>query len=159
MKSYVIPAYRAPGRCAGGLAQFSDNVVEVKHERCVTRGWRVQAQVLHLPAGRILWINTYMPTDPGPVATWDEHELVTSLAEVESLLTHTSMTSVCGAGTLIGPCGAIQGSQVSWEPLLQGWDWCQCGPTTQWTILTSTLTSSPRPRLTISSSRFDFYHS
>ena len=104
MKCYVIPAHRTPGqlygRCAGGLAQFSDKLLSVKHERCVTKGWRVQAQVLHLPAGKILWINSYLPTDPGPVAAWDETELVTSLAEVESLLANTNYDECVWAGDL-----------------------------------------------------------
>ena len=103
-KIYVIPAHRAPGqlygRCAGGLVQLSDKSVNVKHDRIVTNGWRVQAQVLHLPAGRILWINTYFPTDPGPVADWDETELVTCLAQVESLLSNNNYNECVWGGDI-----------------------------------------------------------
>ena len=61
----------------------------------MTNDWRVQAQVLHLPAGRILWINTY-PTDLGPVADWDETDLVTWLAQVVSLILNNNYECVWG---------------------------------------------------------------
>ena len=67
--------------------QLSDKSVNVKIDRIMTKGWRIQAQLLNLPSGRILWINTYLPNDPGPAsANWDAEELVTSLKQVEDIL-------------------------------------------------------------------------
>ena len=40
---------------------------------------------------KILWINSYMPCDPGPAdAAWDDTDLITCLGQVESLLTSTT---------------------------------------------------------------------
>ena len=65
--SYVIPGYRPPGqdsgRCKAGLAQLSKKFYCVKKDRVTTRGFRIQAQVLNMPTCKLLWLNTYMPTD------------------------------------------------------------------------------------------------
>ena len=91
---FVVPAFRAPGqltgRCAGGIAQFSNKIVKMKIDR-IQKGCRIQAQVLHMKNGKILWINSYMPCDPGPAdAAWDDTDLITCLGQVESLLTSTT---------------------------------------------------------------------
>ena len=66
--SYVLAAHRSPGQDTGrakaGLAQLTRKGVQVKKERVATQGYRVQAQILNLPSSRVLWLNTYLPTDP-----------------------------------------------------------------------------------------------
>ena len=90
--SYVIPAYRPKtqdsGRAKAGLAQLSLKAIEVKKDRVVTKSWRIQAQVLNFPTSRILWINTYLPTDPQTV-NFDESELIDVLNEVENIMDET----------------------------------------------------------------------
>ena len=66
--SYVKPGYRAPGQFTGrakaGLAQMSRKKYNINKVRGSTTGFRVvQAQVLELPTSRVLWLNTYLPTD------------------------------------------------------------------------------------------------
>ena len=66
--SYVKPGYRAQGQFSGrakaGIAQISRKRYNIKRVRVTTTGFRVQAQVLVLPESRVLWLNTYLPTDP-----------------------------------------------------------------------------------------------
>ena len=65
---YVKPGYRAPeqltGRVKAGLAQMCSMKYNVKKYRVNTHGFRVQAQVLELLNSKMLWLNTYLPTDP-----------------------------------------------------------------------------------------------
>ena len=83
---FVIPGHRTQnvGRAKAGLAQLCRNNYDGKKlvpphakicmERSVavggankifiTSGFRIQAQVLELPTTRVLWLNTYFPTDP-----------------------------------------------------------------------------------------------
>ena len=79
---------------------MSQKTLAVKRDRLLPQGWRLQAQVLHLPAARILWINSYLPTDPGPSASWDEAELVSCLAQVEGLLATAVYDECVWAGDL-----------------------------------------------------------
>ena len=104
-RCYVTPAFRAPGqlsgRCAGGLAQLSDKVIKTKMDKILVKTWRIQAQIIHLMTYKILWINSYLPTDPGPgAAAWDETELVTTLAQVEALLSSNTFDECVWAGDL-----------------------------------------------------------
>ena len=102
--SYIIPGYRPPGqdsgRCKAGLAQLSRGVYSVKKERVTTRGFRVQAQVLNMPTSRLLWINTYMPTDPRRLTEYDDFELQEVLLEVETILSSSNYTDVIWGGDL-----------------------------------------------------------
>ena len=88
--SYVIPGYRSPGqdsgRCKAGLAQLSKKVYSVKKDRVTTRGFRIQAQVLNMPTCRLLWMNTYMPTDPKRLNEYDDSDLQEVLLEVATIL-------------------------------------------------------------------------
>ena len=102
--SYVIPGYRAPGqdtgRCKAGLAQLSSKSYAVKKDRVTTHGYRIQAQVLNMPTCKILWLNTYMPTDPLRIHEYDDADLREALQEVESILTSCSYTDIVWAGDL-----------------------------------------------------------
>ena len=92
--SYVIPAHRASGQTTGrakaGLAQLIRRGFKVKKERVSTQGYRVQAQVLHLPSSRVLWVNTYLPTDPQLIGEYDDSVLREVLGEVEGILANTN---------------------------------------------------------------------
>ena len=89
------PAFREmerdSGRANGGLAQLSSNNCKVKTVRIPTKNFRLQAQVQHFPKTRLLWINSYLPTDPLTVRFNDE-ELIEVLTEVENL----NLTMFCG---------------------------------------------------------------
>ena len=101
--SYVIPAYRPKtqdtGRAKAGLAQMSLKNIDVNKERIVTKSWRVQAQVLNFPNSRLLWINTYLPTDPLTV-DFDESELLDLLNEIELFMDNTNFHDVVWNGDL-----------------------------------------------------------
>ena len=82
------------GRARAGLGQLSKKDVSVQRNRVASKHYRVQAQVLHLPSSSILWINTYLPTDPQLVSEYDDTELQSCLSEVETILTNTVYTDV-----------------------------------------------------------------
>ena len=65
----------------------------------MTQNWRIQAQVLEFPTARLLWINTYLPTDPLTI-DFDESELLRVLSEVESILDKTLFNDVVWNGDL-----------------------------------------------------------
>ena len=102
--SYVIPGYRPPGqdsgRCKAGLAQLSKKFYCVKKDRVTTGGFRIQAQVLNMPTCKLLWLNTYMPTDPQRVTEYDDTDLQEVLLEVETILSSSNYTDVIWAGDL-----------------------------------------------------------
>ena len=102
--SYVIPGHRPPGqdngRAKAGLAHLSRKRLAVRKDRIVTRNYRIQAQLLNFPSSRILWINTYMPTDPQTVGQYDAAELMEVLREVEDIMTNNDFNDVVWAGDL-----------------------------------------------------------
>ena len=91
--SYVFPAHRAPGadsgRSSGGLTQFSSKCLNVKKDRVKSESYRVQAQVLNFPSISLLWINAYLPTDPGLLAGWDDVNLRDCLSEIKRIIRDT----------------------------------------------------------------------
>ena len=105
--SYITPGYRAPGqdygRAKAGLAQLTRKQLKVKKERVETAGFRIQAQILHLPSTRVLWINTYLPTDPQTIRQYDDEELQGVLTAVESLLATCTYDDV------------VWGSDLNWD--------------------------------------------
>ena len=105
--SYVIPGHRAPGQLTGrakaGLAQLCAKQYDVKRIRVVTTGYRVQAQVLETPNSRILWINTYLPSDP-QLQVYDDGELQEVLLEVGNILQTAQFNDV------------VWGADLNWDP-------------------------------------------
>ena len=87
--SYVIPGYREPlqdsGRAKGGLAQLTNKTLDIKKERINSKHWRIQAQLLHFNAYKLIWLNCYFPTDPQTIHYNDE-ELVAVQNEIENIL-------------------------------------------------------------------------
>ena len=96
--TYMLPGYRPPGqeygRAKAGLAQLTRKTLDVKKERVETRGYRIQAQVLQLPSTRVLWLNTYLPTDPQTIGEYDDTELRGVLSEVENVLNNNNFDDV-----------------------------------------------------------------
>ena len=105
--SYVIPGHRIPGQMTGrakaGLAQLCRQEYDVKKVRVSTSGFRVQAQVLELPTSRVLWLNTYLPTDP-KLQQYDDGELQEVLEEVRNILSSAQFDDI------------VWGSDLNWDP-------------------------------------------
>ena len=91
--SVIVPGHRSPGQDTGrakaGLGQLSRKTLAVKRDRVTSKNYRVQAQVLHLPSSTVLWINSYLPTDPQLIRDYDDTELQTCLNEVENIISNT----------------------------------------------------------------------
>ena len=87
--SYVIPGYREPGQETGrpkaGLAQLSTKLLHIKKNRIATKSYRIQAQVLILPATNLLYLNAYMPCDPG-TREYNDQELTEVLSEIQTIM-------------------------------------------------------------------------
>ena len=105
--SYVIPGHRSPGQMMGrakaGLAQLCSKKYDVKRVRVGATGFRVQAQVIETPSCRILWLNTYLPTDP-QLQRYDDRELQEVLTEVKRILQTAQYDDV------------VWGSDLNWDP-------------------------------------------
>ena len=105
---YVKPGYRAPGQFTGrakaGLAQLCRKDYSIKKVRVNTTGFRVQGQVLQLPNSRVLWLNTYLPTDP-QLQNYDDSELQEVLEEVRNILQSVQYDDV------------VWGSDLNWDPI------------------------------------------
>ena len=90
--SYVIPAVRAAeqtcGRARAGLAQLNTKQKDVKRIRVNCSNFRIQAQILELQSSRILWLNTYFPTDP-QLQDYDDNELQEILEELRMIFNST----------------------------------------------------------------------
>ena len=101
--SYVIPGYRPSGQDSGrpkaGLAQLSSKNIDIRKDRVKTTSFRIQAQVLNFPTSRILWINTYFPTDPQTIV-FDDSELVEVLGELTRIIETTDYDDIVWNGDL-----------------------------------------------------------
>ena len=65
----------------------------------------MQAQVLNFPGSRLLWINAYLPTDPGLMAGWDETNLQECLSEIEKVIRVTEHTD------------GLLAADLNWDPV------------------------------------------
>ena len=106
--TYLLPGYRSPGqehgRAKAGLAQLTKKSLKIKKERIETKGFRIQCQVLHLPSTRVLWINSYLPTDPQTIGEYDDTELRNVLVEVENIIENNNFDDI------------VWGSDLNWDP-------------------------------------------
>ena len=105
--AFVLAAQRSPGqefgRAKAGMAQLTKKGVQVKKDRVPTQSYRVQAQILHLPTSRVLWLNTYLPPDPQIIGEYDDSVLREVLSETESILSQASYDDV------------VWGSDLNWD--------------------------------------------
>ena len=53
-----------------------------------------------MPTCRLLWLNTYMHTDPKRITEYDDFELQEVLVEVEAILSTCSYTDVIWGGDI-----------------------------------------------------------
>ena len=101
--SYIIPGFREKdqdsGRPKGGIAQLRNKNMDIKVDRIETKNFRIQAQILHFQTTRLLWINTYFPTDPGSVK-FDDNELLELLIEIEDIMDRSHFDDVLWNGDL-----------------------------------------------------------
>jgi hypothetical protein len=101
--SYVIPGYRPKdqdsGRPKAGLAQLNRKGLDISKDRISTSSYRIQAQVLKFPTSRVLWLNTYFPTDPQTVQ-FDDSELNLVLNEVTKIIEETKCSNIVWNGDL-----------------------------------------------------------
>jgi hypothetical protein len=74
-------------------------MLQVKSQRIVTKSFRIQAQILHFPTTKLLWINSYLPDDPGTI-NYDDFELMEILTEVENIMDTSDFDDVCWLGDL-----------------------------------------------------------
>ena len=106
--SYIIPGYRAPGQDSGrakaGLAQLSSKHLKIKKSKISTKSYSVQAQIINFSTTRILWLNTYSPTDPQLVREYDDRDLQELLTEVGEILDNEIYDDV------------VRGSDLNWYP-------------------------------------------
>ena len=103
----MIPGHRSTcqmtERAKAGLVQLSAKQYDVKSVRVRTTRYRVQAQVLDTPTSRILWLNTYLPTDP-QLQRYDDGELQGVLMEVMNILQTAVFDDI------------VWGSDLNWDP-------------------------------------------
>ena len=71
-----------------------------RKDRVLTRCFRIQAQVINVCNKKILWINTYLPTDPQTIEAFDPTALNEVLVEVETIINSVSHTEIVWAGDL-----------------------------------------------------------
>ena len=85
------------------MAQLTRKNWKVKKSRVTTKSYRVQAQILHLPTSRVLWLNTYSPTDPQLVGQYGDNDLQELLSEIKEILASCSYDDV------------VWGSDLNWD--------------------------------------------
>lgn len=100
--SFVTPAIRNSeshaGRPRGGLAQLSRKNKTVKKEKIICKNWRIQAQILHFAAFKLLWINVYFPVDPQ--SQFDTTELLQTLSDIEVIIESNKFNEVLVGGDM-----------------------------------------------------------
>ena len=105
--SYLIPGHRALGQMVGrakaGLAQLCRRELDIKKKRVSSTNYRVQAQILELPTCRVLWLNTYLPTDP-QLQQYDDGDLQEVLEVVKGMMKDEEYDDV------------VWGSDLNWDP-------------------------------------------
>ena len=88
---FSVPAYKNnnfvhAGRPAGGLSLiYSDKFSKFATRLVCPNSHRVQGLKLNFPNGPVLFINTYIPTDPG-CNNFGDNELLCSLHDVKYLI-------------------------------------------------------------------------
>ena len=87
------------GRPKAGLAQLARKGLGIRKDRISTNSFRIQAQILNFPTSKILWINTYFPTDPHTVQ-FDDLELNEVLNEVTKIIDKSECTDIIWNGDL-----------------------------------------------------------
>ena len=101
--SYIVQGHRDKesdsGRPKGGIAQMYDKTLNLKVDRIVTKNFRIQAQILNFERSKLLWLNTYFPTDPGGDLV-EEGELSELLNAIETIMDTVDFDDILWNGDL-----------------------------------------------------------
>ena len=101
--SYIIQGHRDKesdsGRPKGGIAQMYDKSLNLKVDRIVTKNFRIQAQILNFETSKLLWLNTYFPTDPGG-EIFEMEELSELLSAIETVMDTVDFDDILWNGDL-----------------------------------------------------------
>ena len=112
MFPFTIPAVRNEnqdsGRARGGLSQLLNKSLNIRSDRIKTENFRLQAQILHFPTTRILWVNSYFPNDPLTIL-FDDTELMDVLNELENILDSSDFDDLIWQGDLNWDMGRASG--------------------------------------------------
>ena len=73
--------------------------MDIKTRSIYIDNFKIQAQVLEFPSGKLLWLNTYFPTDP-QLLNFDDTELLETLRDIEKIMDDTDYDDVILAGDL-----------------------------------------------------------
>ena len=73
--------------------------MNIKKEKISVQSWRIQAQVLHIEAYKLIWLNCYFPTDPQTIQ-YDDTELLEVLDEIEAILDNNDFDDCIIGGDL-----------------------------------------------------------
>ena len=73
--------------------------LNLKVDRIVTKNFRMQAQILNFETSKLLWLNTYFPTDPGG-EVFDEEELSELLIAIENIMDTVAFDDILWNGDL-----------------------------------------------------------
>ena len=65
----------------------------------MTKNFRIQAQILNFESSRLLWLNTYFPTDPGG-ELFEEEELLGLLTDIENVIDSADFDDILWNGDL-----------------------------------------------------------
>ena len=100
---FVIPAVRQPGQslgwASGGLAQHAACSIDIQCDRIENKNPRVQAQIIQFPTFKLLWGNTYLPTDPQD-GNFDDRELLAVQQKMETIMDKGGFDHVLWGGDL-----------------------------------------------------------
>ena len=101
---YIVPAVKnnseiSRGRGKGGLATIWRRSLTKYVSKIACDNFRLQATSFSFPSGSVLVINTYFPCDP-KTEGFDDTELLTLLADIQTLVTQTQCAHILLAGDL-----------------------------------------------------------
>ena len=85
------------------MTQLCSKNSAIKKIRVPTTGFRTQAQILELPTSRVLWLNTYLPTDP-QLQSYDDSELLEVLEHVRAIISSAEFDDL------------VWGADFNWDP-------------------------------------------
>ena len=91
-------------------------MVNVKKERVVTKSYRIQAQILNFESIKVLWLNTYLPTDPLTIGQYDNTELLSVLEEVDSIFADNIFNEVQQSNNSIFSCAWLSSALAYFFP-------------------------------------------
>ena len=101
---FIVPAVKdsnqvSRGRGKGGLVTMWKKSLTQYVSKLDCSNFRLQATIFRLPDGNLLLINCYFPCDPRK-ENYDDEELLTTLADIRSLILNSNCDNILLAGDL-----------------------------------------------------------